>query len=101
MTYSEQRGTFQKRQCSAVDTDNLPPGYVISGHIHAGISFSGGAQQRLRLPCFVMGERRAIFPAFGTFTGNRRFTPAPGDKIFVVAGESIVEAGSAGSIHGS
>jgi metallophosphoesterase superfamily enzyme len=66
--------------------------YLVSGHIHPGVSLTGAARQHLRLPCFVIGTTRAILPAFGQFTGNGRFPAQAGDRVFVVAGKSVMEA---------
>ena len=46
-----------------------PTGYALCGHIHPGVRLSGSGGQSERLPCFVLGRRRAILPAFGGFTG--------------------------------
>ena len=44
-------------------------GYALAGHIHPGVRLSGAGGQSERLPCFVLGDSRAILPAFGRFTG--------------------------------
>lgn len=66
-------------------------GYVLSGHLHPAISlpekFGGG----IRAPCFCFGERCAILPAFGSFTGMRNIAPRPGDRIFAVDSDEIIE----------
>jgi DNA ligase-associated metallophosphoesterase len=71
--------------------------YVLAGHWHPCISVTGRAFERLRLPCFWMGDdsgqlpRQAvgILPAFGSFTGMHRIEPRAGDRIFPVAGEVV------------
>ena len=71
--------------------------YVLAGHWHPCISVRGRAFQRLRLPCFWMGDdsgqrpRRAmgVLPAFGTFTGMHRIEPEAGDRIFPVADGAV------------
>jgi uncharacterized protein len=65
-------------------------GMVIGGHIHPGIVLRGRARDRLRLPCFVVGPRRMILPAFGTFTGLFTVLPAVGEKVYVVAESSVL-----------
>ena len=84
-------GPFVLRHDPATDGASTPDGYLISGHIHPGVSLRGRARQHLRLPCFVMGRHRAILPAFGTFTGNGRFDREPGDRVFALAGKKVVE----------
>lgn len=67
------------------------PGYTIAGHLHPGADLVGAGRQRVRLPCFWFGARMAVLPAFGDFTGLWTVTPAAGDRVFVVAGEEVVE----------
>jgi DNA ligase-associated metallophosphoesterase len=71
--------------------------YVLAGHWHPCISVSGRAFERLRLPCFWLGDdsgqlpRQAVgvLPAFGAFTGMHRIAPRAGDRIFPIAGELV------------
>jgi DNA ligase-associated metallophosphoesterase len=71
--------------------------YVLAGHWHPCISVSGRAFERLRLPCFWLGDDSGqlpqqavgILPAFGSFTGMHRIEPRAGDRIFPVAGEAV------------
>jgi len=65
--------------------------YVIAGHLHPCVSVHGRAHERLRLPCFQVGARRAVLPAFGSFTGMHPVRVAPGDRVFAVAGEAVRE----------
>jgi uncharacterized protein len=77
----------------------VPGAYVLAGHWHPCISVSGRAFERLRLPCFWLGDdsgalpERAVgvLPAFGSFTGMHRIDPGAGDRIFPVA-EGVVRA---------
>jgi DNA ligase-associated metallophosphoesterase len=71
--------------------------YVLAGHWHPCISISGRAFERLRLPCFWLGEDSGelpaqavgILPAFGSFTGMHRIEPRAGDRIFPIAGDLV------------
>jgi DNA ligase-associated metallophosphoesterase len=67
----------------------LPGSYVLAGHVHPGVVLGGRAHERLRLPCFHFGERVGVLPAFGAFTGLQLVQPALGDRIFVVAGDTV------------
>jgi DNA ligase-associated metallophosphoesterase len=71
--------------------DAATTGYVLAGHVHPGTRLRGRAGLRARLPCFVIGPRRMILPAFGSFTGSASVRPAPGDRIYVIAGDVLVE----------
>jgi DNA ligase-associated metallophosphoesterase len=66
-------------------------GYTIAGHVHPGLVLCGRALRRERLPCFVLGDRVAILPAFGSFTGMAMVDPGPGDRAFVVAEGEVIE----------
>ena len=64
-------------------------GYALCGHIHPGVTLRGAAEQSERLPCFVLGRRRAILPAFGGFTGLARASPLAGDRLVAIAGTRL------------
>jgi DNA ligase-associated metallophosphoesterase len=71
--------------------------YVLAGHWHPCISVSGRAFERLRLPCFWLGDDSGqlpgqavgVLPAFGSFTGMHRIEPRAGDRIFPIAGDVV------------
>jgi DNA ligase-associated metallophosphoesterase len=73
--------------------------YVMAGHWHPCISVKGRAFERLRLPCFWLGDDSGalpdcavgVLPAFGSFTGMHRIEPRAGDRIFPVA-DNVVRA---------
>jgi len=64
--------------------------YVISGHIHPGITLKGGARQLLTLPCFHFGAKQAIIPAFGKFTGKFCVKTIRGDQVFAVTKNKVI-----------
>jgi hypothetical protein len=53
------------------------------------VRVSGLAEQGERLPCYVLGRRRAILPAFGSFTGLAMVAPNGSDRHVVVAGTQL------------
>jgi DNA ligase-associated metallophosphoesterase len=71
--------------------------YVLAGHWHPCISVGGRAFERLRLPCFWLGDDSGqlpqqavgILPAFGSFTGMHRIEPRAGDRIFPIAEDTV------------
>jgi uncharacterized protein len=67
-----------------------PAGYVLAGHLHPAIRLTGRGRQRERLPCFHIGERCLVLPAFGDFTGFADVRPAEGDRIFVIAERHVL-----------
>ena len=70
------------------DTPDL---YTLAGHVHPAVRLTGPGRQRLRLPCFVFGNRVGVLPAFGPFTGAADVEPGPGDRVFAVADGAVVE----------
>jgi DNA ligase-associated metallophosphoesterase len=63
--------------------------YNIAGHVHPGVRLFGKARQSLSLPCFYFGEKFALMPSFGNFTGNKVIDVKKGDKIYVIADNLI------------
>lgn len=64
--------------------------YNFCGHIHPGVKMRGLGRQSLKLPCFYFGERQAILPAFGEFTGLAPIQPKKGDTLFVIADGKVL-----------
>ena len=64
-------------------------GYALCGHVHPGVWLSGAGEAPARLPCFVIGPRRAILPAFGRFTGLAMIRPAAGETRVAIAGTKL------------
>ena len=70
---------------------NLPvSGYIIAGHTHPAVCTRGKARQRETLPCFCFGEKTALLPAFGGFTGSHVIHPARRDRVYVIAGDEVI-----------
>jgi len=65
-------------------------GYVLAGHVHPSVTLRGVGRQRERLPCFHFGARVGVLPAFGAFTGTADVAVSPGDRVFVVAGDTVL-----------
>lgn len=64
-------------------------GYALCGHVHPGVRLSGRADESVRLPCFLLGRRRAILPAFGRMTGLALVAPAPDETVVAIAGRDL------------
>jgi DNA ligase-associated metallophosphoesterase len=64
--------------------------YVLAGHLHPCVVLGGRAHDRLRLPCFHFGPAVGVLPAFGEFTGMHALARAPGDRVFVVQGDTVL-----------
>lgn len=64
-------------------------GYALCGHVHPGVRVAGRAAESLRLPCFVLGARRAILPAFGRMTGLAMVAAAADESVVAIAGGEL------------
>ncbi|MEO6033775.1 MAG: ligase-associated DNA damage response endonuclease PdeM [Verrucomicrobiota bacterium] len=65
--------------------------YVFCGHLHPAISIREKFGSGIRAPCFWFGPQRAVLPAFGSFTGMHSIQPRPGERIFAVGDDEIIE----------
>lgn len=69
--------------------------YVLAGHDHPCVVLRGAGKDRLRLPCFVLGDVATnavgVLPAFGSFTGMHPLARRAGDRVFAVAGSTVRE----------
>ncbi|MEC5399899.1 ligase-associated DNA damage response endonuclease PdeM [Uliginosibacterium sp. H1] len=63
-------------------------GYRLAGHVHPGVLLEAHGD-KLRLPCFLFGEREGLLPAFGAFTGLHVVSPGNGDACYPVTPERV------------
>ncbi|MEL6864140.1 MAG: ligase-associated DNA damage response endonuclease PdeM [Bacteroidota bacterium] len=68
--------------------------YNLYGHLHPGVLLEGLGKQELRLPCFHFGQRQAVLPAFGQFTGLAIIQPKRSDRVYVIAEGEVLAVGS-------
>lgn len=66
---------------------------TFAGHVHPLVLLADRVGTSLRLPCFVFGDRLALLPAFGPFTGGRCIRPGRDERVFAVADE-VLEVGA-------
>jgi DNA ligase-associated metallophosphoesterase len=66
-------------------------GYALCGHVHPGVLLAGRAGDSVRLPCFVIGRRHALLPAFGAFTGLALVRPREDERIVAIASSRLFE----------
>ena len=65
-------------------------GYALAGHLHPAVALRGRGRLRARLPCFVVGPRQMILPAFGSFTGAALVRPQAGERIYAIADQAVI-----------
>lgn len=58
--------------------------FVLSGHLHPGITLSGKGKQHLSLPCFHFSKNQAVLPAFGKLTGLYILDQNKDDQYYLV-----------------
>ncbi|WPO99031.1 ligase-associated DNA damage response endonuclease PdeM [Pseudomonas sp. HR96] len=83
------------------EPDPHPTAHVLAGHVHPVFHLYGRGRQRLRLPCFHLGERVSLLPAFGAFTGGYQVDGSLGERIYVVGDERVWPVTAARSAKGS
>jgi hypothetical protein len=83
------RARSTRRRCAAAG-DGLPR---IAGHEHPCIGLHGPTDS-LRLPCFHFAPGLAVLPAFGAFTGMHAVRRVPGDRVWAVLDDRVVEVPS-------
>ena len=69
-------------------------GYVIAGHLHPAVRLTGPGREQSRLPCFWAGSHAMVLPAFGEFTGHGEVDVEPGDRVWVLAGDAVMQVRS-------
>ncbi len=75
-----------------LDQDPRQPGPIaLAGHIHPVARLSGRGRDSVRLPCFVIGRRQIVLPAFGEFTGGALVWPEEGERIVLAAPGRLVD----------
>lgn len=70
------------------EPDAAPTGHALCGHLHPGVRIRSGGDA-VRLPCFVVGPRRTVLPAFGRLTGLALVAPRAGETRIAIAGATL------------
>lgn len=75
------------------EPDAHPSHHVLAGHVHPVYRLGGKGRQSLRLPCFVVGARVSLLPAFGAFTGGHRVEQDNDRRIYVIGDHDVWPVG--------
>lgn len=80
-------------RCLHIPPDAHAPDESIAlcGHLHPYAVVAGKTREAVRLPCFHLGPRQLVLPAFGRFTGGHTVARRPGERVFVIAGDAVIE----------
>jgi DNA ligase-associated metallophosphoesterase len=73
--------------------DGVADVYTWAGHLHPAVRVSAG-RDSLRLPCFRVGERVGVLPAFSMFTGGSTSLFRGGDQSWAIAEGRVFRAPS-------
>ncbi len=71
------------------EPDTHPSHHVLAGHVHPVYRLRGKGRQSLRLPCFQIGSRISLLPAFGAFTGGYSVEKSDDRRIFVIGDQDV------------
>lgn len=66
-----------------------PTHHILAGHLHPAFRLHGRGRQSLRLPCFCIGERVSLLPAFGSFTGMMDIGAGVAQRLYVTGQGSV------------
>jgi len=66
-----------------------PHHHVLAGHVHPVYRLRGKGRQSLRLPCFQIGGRISLLPAFGAFTGGQAVQQDNDRRIYVIGDHEV------------
>ena len=74
---------------------------ALAGHVHPVVRLNGPGRDSLRTPCFVVGERQIVLPAFGEFTGGSLVAPCDGERLMIATGRGVfdVTRGAGGAVR--
>jgi uncharacterized protein len=64
---------------------------ALAGHVHPVVRLNGPGRDSLRTPCFVMGERQIVLPAFGEFTGGSLVTLGEGERAMIATARGVFD----------
>ena len=71
--------------------DNVSGPLALAGHLHPVVRLNGPGRDSLRTPCFVMGERQIVLPAFGEFVGGSLVTPGEGERALIATVRGVFD----------
>ena len=71
--------------------DADPAGPVLAGHEHPAVRLAGPGGEKMKLPCFRVGERVLTLPAFSAFADGGSVRPTADERICVIAEGEVIE----------
>jgi uncharacterized protein len=74
-----------------ITPDNAAGPLALAGHLHPVVRLNGPGGDSLRAPCFVVGERQIVVPAFGEFVGGSLVTPGEGERALIATARGVFD----------
>ncbi|MGB7976352.1 MAG: ligase-associated DNA damage response endonuclease PdeM [Roseiarcus sp.] len=71
--------------------DNVSGPLALAGHLHPVVRLNGPGRDSLRTPCFVVGKRQIVLPAFGEFVGGSLATPGDGERALIATARGVFD----------
>ena len=65
--------------------------FTIGGHLHPTVSIRSPSGDRVTDRCFVAEDALLVLPAFGSFTGGHRISPAPGLRLWIASDDGVID----------
>jgi DNA ligase-associated metallophosphoesterase len=65
--------------------------FTVAGHLHPTVSLRAPSGDRIADRCFVAEESLLVLPAFGSFTGGHRVTPAAGLRLWIARDDGVAD----------
>jgi DNA ligase-associated metallophosphoesterase len=64
---------------------------ALAGHLHPVVRLNGPGRDSLRTPCFVVGKRQIVLPAFGEFVGGSLVTPSESERTLIATARGVFD----------
>ena len=74
-----------------IDGANGAGPLALAGHVHPVVRLNGPGRDSLRTPCFIVGNRQIVLPAFGEFTGGSLAVPSEGERLLIATGRGVFD----------
>ena len=76
--------------------DQHPAGPTLCGHLHPAVRIGRSSRTQIRRPCFHLRNDQLTLPAFGSFTGRHTLRLEPGDDVFVLTDDAVIDVNAIG-----
>ncbi len=64
---------------------------ALAGHLHPVVRLNGPGRDSLRTPCFVVGKRQIVLPAFGEFVGGALVSPNDEERLLIATARGVFD----------